>query len=165
MFTERENAVYKILSEMGIRYERVEHPAVYTCEEADSYIEHLSGIRSKTLFLTNKKRTEFYLVVMDGSKSLDIKALSEAVGDRHLSFASVDRMEELLATSPGMVSIFALIYNKEHKVKVVIDKELMEKESITFHPNVNTVTIQIALTDMLRFIEAMGNPASFLMLP
>jgi anionic cell wall polymer biosynthesis LytR-Cps2A-Psr (LCP) family protein len=65
MITENEKAVYALLDQMNIPYERVEHPATYTCEEADAFIQHLPGIRSKTLFLTNKKRTEYYLVIMD----------------------------------------------------------------------------------------------------
>ena len=165
MITENEKAVYEILDQMNIPYERVEHPAVYTCEEADAYIEHLPGIRSKTLFLTNKKRTEYYLVIMDGIKTLDIKAFSEMMDDRHLSFASEERMKEQLSTSPGMVSVFALINNQEHNVRVVVDQELMSREFITFHPNVNTVTIQISIANMERFLEAVGNPVHFLRLP
>ncbi len=165
MFTENEKAVYKILDQMNIPYERVEHPAAYTCEEADAYIEHLPGVRSKTLFLTNKKKTEYYLVIMDGIKPLDIKAFSDMTGEKHLSFASEERMEEQLSTSPGMVSVFALIHNQEHNVRVVIDRELMSREFITFHPNINTVTIQISMADMKRFLEEMGNPVSFLPLP
>ena len=165
MITENEKAVYEILDQMHIPFERVEHPATYTSEEADVYIEHLSGIRSKTLFLTNKKRTEYYLVIMDGVKPLDIKSFSDMVDDRHLSFASEERMTEQLATSPGMVSVFALINNKEHNVRVVVDQELMGREFITFHPNINTVTVQIALADMKRFLVAMGNPVRFLWLP
>lgn len=157
MITEKEKTVYEILDRLKIPYVRVEHPAVHTCEEADQYIEHLPGIRSKTLFLTNKKKTEYYLVIMDGAKPLDIKNFSELVNDKHLSFASEERMEEQLATSPGMVSLFALINNKAHNVRVAVDKELTDREFITFHPNINTVTIQISMADMFRFLEAEGN--------
>jgi Ala-tRNA(Pro) deacylase len=165
MITGNEKKVHEVLDKMNIPYESVEHPAVHTCEEADEYIEHLPGIRSKSLFLTNKKRTGYYLIIMDGSKSLNIKDFSDMVDDKHLSFASEERMEEQLATSPGMVSIFALINNKGHNVRVIIDEELMDKKFITFHPNINTVTIQITLGDMLRFIEAMGNPVNLIRLP
>jgi Ala-tRNA(Pro) deacylase len=165
MISENEKAVYEVLHQMDIPFERVEHPATFTCEEADAYIEHLPGIRSKTLFLANKKKKTYYLVVMDGIKPLDIKSLSDMIDDRHLSFASEDRMKEQLATSPGMVSVFALINNQEHNVRVVIDQELMSREFITFHPNINTVTIQISTADMKRFLENMGNPVDFLRLP
>lgn len=165
MMTEKEKAVYEVLDRMNIPYERVEHPAAHTCEEADRYIEHLPGIRSKTLFLTNKKKTQYYLVIMDGAKPLDIKSFSDLVDDRHLSFASEERMKEQLATSPGMVSVFALINNRAHNVRVVIDKELTDREFITFHPNINTVTIQISMADMFRFLEAMGNPVTTIRLP
>jgi len=165
MITENEKAVYEILDKMNIKFERVEHTAVYTCEEADEYIRHLPGIRSKSLFLTNKKKAAFYLVIMDGIKPLNIKTLSGMVDDKAVSFDSEERMEEQFATSPGMVSIFALINNNGHNVRVIIDKELMDKEFITFHPNINTVTIQITLADMLRFVETMGNPASIIRLP
>lgn len=120
---------------------------------------------NETLFLTNKKKTEYYLVIMDGIKPLDIKAFSDMAGDKHLSFVSEAKMEEQLATCPGMVSVFALINNKGRNVKVVVDRELADREYITFHPNINTVTIQISMADMKRFLEAMGNPVSFLPLP
>jgi Ala-tRNA(Pro) deacylase len=94
---------------------------------------------------------------MDGSKPLDIKAFSDLMNDKHLSFASEERMEEQLGTSPGMVSVFALINNKAHNVRVVVDKELTDREFITFHPNINTVTIQISMADMFRFLEEAGN--------
>jgi Ala-tRNA(Pro) deacylase len=165
MMTESERAVYEVLDRMNIQYERVEHPAAYTCEEADQYIEHLPGIRSKTLFLTNKKKTEYYLVIMDGAKPLNIKAFSDLTDDRHISFASEERMREQLSTSPGMVSVFALINNRAHNVRVVVDKELTDREFITFHPNINTVTIQISMADMFRFLEDARNPVSLIRLP
>lgn len=165
MFAEQEKEVYQVLKNLNIPYERVEHPPVFTCEEADSYIEDLSGVRSKSLFLTIKRKAVYYLVIMDGVKHLDIGALSEMIGEKHVSFASEEKLEQQLSTSSGMVSIFGLIHNEARNVQVIVDRELMSKNHITFHPNINTVTIQITIADMLHFVDEMGNAIRFIDLP
>lgn len=159
MIHEVEKEVYNVLDQLNIPYSRTEHEATITCEEADKCMGHLTGIPSKSLFLTNKKKTDFYLVIMNGNKPLKIKEFSPLVGEKHVSFASEEKMLEYLNLTPGMVSVFGLINNKDHDIKVVVDTEILEeREKITFHPNINTATIEISVDDMFKFIEAMGNP-------
>lgn len=165
MIAEVEKPVYEILNELNIPYSRVEHKAITTCEEADEVMGDLTGIPSKSLFLTNKKKTAFWLVLMDSSKPLNIKEFSFLIGEKHLSFASEEKMLEKLNLTPGMVSVFGLLNNKEHDVRVVADTVLREGEKITFHPNTNTATIEIPTCDMYRFIEYMGNPMLEVALP
>ena len=165
MIAEVEKQVYDILDQLNISYMRVEHEATPTCEEADKVMGALTGTPSKSLFLTNKKKTEFWLILMNGNKPLNIKEFSPLVGEKHLSFASEEKMVEKLGLTPGSVSVFGLINNTEHDVHVVADTELRQREKITFHPNINTATIEILTDDMYRFINAMGNPLEEITLP
>lgn len=165
MIAEVEKPVYDVLNELNIPYMRVEHEATATCEEADQVMGHLTGNPSKSLFLTNKKKTAFWLVLMNGNKPLNIKEFSPLIGEKHVSFASEEKMVEKLSLTPGMVSVFGLINNQEHDVNVIVDTELREREKITFHPNINTATIEIPTNDMYRFIEHMGNPMTEVTLP
>lgn len=89
-------AVYEKLNELHIPYEVVEHPAVYTTDEADAYIEGREGVRTKSLFLTNKKKTAFYLLVMDEAKRLDMDAFKTFVGESRMRFAPEESMMEKL---------------------------------------------------------------------
>ena len=79
--------VYAKLDELNIPYDVVEHPAVYTTDEADVYIEGREGVRTKSLFLTNKKKTAFYLLVMDEAKRLDMDAFKALAGESRMRFA------------------------------------------------------------------------------
>ena len=165
MIADVEKPVYEVLNQLNIPYIRVEHEATATCEEANLVMGNLTGTPSKSLFLTNKKKTEFWLILMNGNKSLNIKAFSPLVGEKHVSFASEEKMLEKLNLTPGSVSVFGLINNKEHDIRVVADAELREGKKITFHPNINTATIEIPTEDMFRFIEFMGNPMLEITLP
>ncbi len=144
--------VVDLLEQFHIPYQAVHHPAAWTTDEADTYIEGMEGCRTKTIFLAGKKDRHFYLVILDDHKRLDIKKLNELLEDK-LHFASEETLQRKLQIVPGMVSIFNLIHNQDHDVQVVIDRDLLEEKIVTFHPNDNTVTIFIALSDMFRFLE------------
>lgn len=165
MIAEVEKPVYAVLDELNIPYSRVEHEACTTCEEADQFMGDFTGTASKSLFLTNKKKTAFWLIFMDDYKSLNIKEVSALLGEKHLSFASEEKMIEKLNLTAGMVSLFGLLNNKEHDVTVVVDSELRGNDKITFHPNINTATIEIPTEDIFRFVEHMGNPLVEIELP
>ena len=165
MILDIEKPVYEVLDRMNIPYMRVEHEATASCEAADEVMGDLTGTPSKSLFLTNKKKTEFWLILMNGNKPLNIKEFSPLVGEKHLSFASEEKMVEKLGLTPGNVSVFGLINNTEHDVHVVADTQLRQRDKITFHPNINTRTIEIPTEDMYRFIQEMGNPFEEITLP
>ena len=165
MILDIEKPVYEVLDRMNIPYMRVEHEATASCEAADEVMGDLTGTPSKSLFLTNKKKTEFWLILMNGNKPLNIKEFSPLVGEKHLSFAPEEKMVEKLGLTPGNVSVFGLINNTEHDVHVVADTLLRQRDKITFHPNINTRTIEIPTEDMYRFIQEMGNPFEEITLP
>ena len=144
--------VKEFLDKLNIKYDIVFHPAVFTTEEADKYIEGMEGVPSKTIFMAGKKDTTFYLFILDDTKRLNIKELNEIVDDK-LHFGKEEHLKEKMGLVPGMVSIFGLLNNKDHDIKVYIDKELSKENKITFHPNDNTATIFISISDMIKFLE------------
>lgn len=147
--------VINTLNKMGIKFEEIKHKAVWTTEEADEVIKGKIGVPSKTLFLAGKKDKNFYLIIMNDNKQLDLKKLGETIEDR-LHFASEKQLMNKLNIIPGMVSIFNLINNKEKDIKIYIDKEILKEKIITFHPNDNTSTLFIQINDMFKFIQNLG---------
>ena len=144
--------VLEYLKNRKMKYEIIYHPPAMTTEEADKYIEGKEGIRSKTMFMANKKDKKFYLIIMDDSKRLDIKKMNEIINDK-LHFAKEEQLIEKLGLKPGTVSIFGLLNNKDHDINIYIDKEIMNEKLITFHPNDNTATIFITVEDMLKIFD------------
>lgn len=147
--------VKEFLDKLNIKYDIVFHPVVYTTEEADKYIEGMNGVPSKTMFMAGKKDRNFYLFVLDDSKKLDIKKINDIIGDK-LHFGKEEHLKEKMNLVPGMVSIFGLLNNKEHDIKVYLDNALLNEEKITFHPNDNTATIFITIPDMFKFLDTLN---------
>ena len=105
--------VYRFLVENSIEYERVDHPPVFTCEEAEWLVPELSGADTKNLFVRDKKARRHFLVAVGHDKSVDLKTLSSALGVTNLSFASSERLKRYLGIEPGAVSLLAIINDIE----------------------------------------------------
>ncbi|HFI0346085.1 TPA: prolyl-tRNA synthetase associated domain-containing protein [Streptococcus suis] len=148
--------VYKTLADLGMDYTIVEHPPALTTEEADCYIEGLEGVRTKSMFLTNKKKTAFYLLIMDDQKQLDMDRFRDLVGVNRIRMASSDSLMEKMHLAAGRVSIFGLLHNSARDIQVYFDKEILTEPILTFHPNVNTKTIFVKTEDVLCFVEKAG---------
>lgn len=148
--------VFETLTRLKIAYDFVEHPPALTTEEADAFIDGLEGVRTKTMFLTNKKKTAYYLLVMDDQKRLDMDLFREAVGANRIRMASSDCLMKKLHLPAGLVSVFGLLNNAEKDIQVYIDREVAEQPILTFHPNVNTKTIFVKTADVLRFVNEIG---------
>ncbi|KHD44105.1 prolyl-tRNA synthetase associated domain-containing protein [Streptococcus hongkongensis] len=155
-------AVEDKLNELGIAFQIVEHEPALTTEQADAFIEGIEGVRTKTMFLTNKKKTQFYLLIMDDQKMLDMDAFKEIVGANRMRMASSESLYDKMLLPPGVVSPFGLLNNKDHDIAVYIDKEIISEERMSFHPNTNDKTIFIATKDLLRFLEAIDYPATII---
>jgi Ala-tRNA(Pro) deacylase len=156
--TPREQQVYERLAALGIPYERHEHPAVATVEEAEKHWAGIDATHCKNLFLRNQKGTRHYLVILIHSKKADLRAVANQIGDGKLSFASPERLMTYLGVTPGSVSPLGLINDLEHHVSVCIDHDLKSAARISFHPNINTATIVISFLDFERFLGACMNP-------
>jgi len=144
------------LEGLGIRTRTVQHPPVFTVEEARALRGDLPGTHIKNLFLRNKKG-EMWLVVAEESRPIDLKALGERLGAGRLSFGSPERLMSYLGVVPGAVTPFALINDREGQVKVAIDKAVLEQDPVNCHPLANDMTTAIAPQDLLAFIESSGH--------
>ena len=149
--------IYQILDELGIEYQRFEHPAVFTVEEANRHRGEIPGGRTKNLFLRNKKGRRHYLVVTEAEKTVDLKSLKERVGESALSFASPERLQRYLGLTAGSVSPFGIINDVNDDVTVLLDRDLLRYDTLGFHPNVNTATLVIQTEDFQRFLDHCGN--------
>ena len=142
------------LKSLDIPFEIVEHPPALTTEEADKYIEGIPGVRTKTMFLTNRKKTEFYLLIMDDQKELDMKAFKETIQANKVRMASSDSLMEKMSLPPGVVSPFGLLFNQDHDIQVYFDQEIVDQDRMSFHPNSNEKTIFLATQDLFKFLKA-----------
>jgi Ala-tRNA(Pro) deacylase len=152
-----EQEVMAALEALGISCLRYPHPAVFTVDEAERYWHDIPGTHCKNLFLRNAKGNRHYLVVLEHSKTANLKDLAARIGDDRLSFGSPDRLQRILGLTPGSVSPFGLIQPSARDVLVVVDDELSRAERLGFHPNVNTATITLTAADFFRFLDSRGN--------
>lgn len=157
--------VAKKLQELGIAYNVVDHPPVFTTEQADSYIKDLEGVRTKSMFLTNKKKTQYYLLIMDDKKRLDMDNFKVQVGDDRIRIASLDSLAEKMNLPAGTVSPFGLLNNEEKDIHVYFDKDIISEDTMAFHPNTNEKTIFIKSKDLFRFLKSIGFTYEILILP
>ena len=155
------NDIFNILERLFIRYKRVNHPAVYTSEEARRLVPHQPARAAKNLFLRDKKGKRHILLVVDDRKSIQFKDIERQTGLTHLSMGSPERLTRHLGVTPGAVSLLALINDPEGRVEVLIDRELWEAEEIQAHPLINTATVVISVADMARFIMYTGHSIQF----
>jgi Ala-tRNA(Pro) deacylase len=161
--TDQERAVAARLDELGIAYTRHEHPPVATVEEAEAHWAGIDATHCKNLFLRNQKGDRHYLVVLVHTKKADLRRVADQIGDGKLSFASPDRLMRYLGLTPGSVSPFGLINDRGHAVRVVLDRDLKAASRLSFHPNINTVTVAIAAADFVRFLDAAGNAIQYVL--
>ena len=148
--------VKEYLNALGIQFKIVEHEPAYTTEEADKYIEGHDGVRTKTMFICNKKKTNYYMIMMDDSKRLDMNKFKEIVSEKQMKMASEEALKEKLGIEPGMVSPFGLLNDDEKDIKIYMDKEIITEEIMTFHPNDNTKTLFITTKDLFKYFENIG---------
>ena len=156
---DRERRAYKLLDELGIDFVRTDHfdePA--TTMEACEKIDAILNVKiCKNLFLCNRQKTNFYLLIMPGDKPFKTKELSGQLGISRLSFGEPEYMEKYLDLLPGSVSVLGLMNDHDRKVRLLVDEDLMEEEQFGCHPCVNTSSIRFSTHDLFdRILPAMG---------
>ena len=156
---DREVRAYKLLDELGIDFVRTDHfdePA--TTMEACEKIDAILNVRiCKNLFLCNRQKTNFYLLIMPGDKPFKTKELSGQLGISRLSFGEPEYMEKYLDLLPGSVSVLGLMNDHDRKVRLLVDEDLMEEEQFGCHPCVNTSSIRFSTHDLFdRILPAMN---------
>lgn len=146
------------LNNKGIPFTSFSHSPVFTCEEAEKEraYEKIRGIHSKNLFLKERKSKRFYLVILPAEQKLDLKEIEKKTNDE-IKFANEDDLKNILGLTKGSVSPFGLINDLEHKTIVLIDKRVWGSEYVSFHPNVNTETLELLGKDFKAYISSLGN--------
>ena len=155
-------AVIQRLADLGIETEVHRHPPVFTVEESQALRGDMPGGHIKNLFLRNKKGDQMWLVVVEETRRMDLKALAPKIGGDKLSFGSSDRLMTYLGVLPGSVTPLALINDKAHKVQPVLDRALLAMNPLHCHPLTNDMTLSLAPAGLLKFIEACGHKPVYL---
>ena len=155
---DKEEKAYDLLEKCGIEFERVDHDPANTIEECLEVDELLEMEICKNLFLCNSSKTQYYLLLMPGSKKFRTAELSKQIGSSRLSFASYEDMEKMLDLTPGSVTVMGLMNDTENKVRLLIDEDVLKDELFGCHPMINTSSLRFKTEDMVKkLLPAMGH--------
>ena len=158
--TGKEIRCYDTLDSLGIEYWRTDHPdaEAYTMEACREIDLVLGATVCKNLFLTNRQHTDFYLLLMPGDKVFKTREITSQIGSARLSFGSSEEMEEMLDCAPGSSSILGLMNDKEHRVRLLVDEDVLQGEFLGCHPCINTSSLKIRTADVFgKFREYTGH--------
>lgn len=156
-----ENDVYELLDQNNISYELIEHPPVYTAQEADKYVAGRDVVEAKNLFLKNKHG--YFLIMLPDSERLDLKLLRDLLHTTRMRFAQDSDLEEKLGIRTGAVSPFNLLNNQDHDVTLVIDRRIADSDKdIVCHPNDNTKSLILSVKDLLAVVKMLDNEVKIL---
>lgn len=144
-----EAGLLQLLDAKGIEYRRINHPAVFTVEQADLYTANSAGSGTKNLFLCDDKKTQYLLVSIRSDKRANLKVLGDQLGLRKLRFASEAMLMDLLGLAAGSVTILGLLNDKQGRVQFYLDKDLVSSAEIQCHPMVNTATLILNTSDLI----------------
>ncbi len=155
MMNEKEILAY--LDANGFKYQRIEHPAVFTCEEAELHRPETPAVSTKNLFLCDKKKRRYFLAVTSCEKTVRLDALAAQLGVAHLRFGSEEDLMRLLGVTRGSVTMMGLANDTDHAVELWMDADILQGEFFQSHPLVNTATLVLAKSELERFFELTGH--------
>ena len=142
-------------------FQRIEHPAVFTCAEADLYHTGVAAVSTKNLFLCDKKGRRFFLAVTSCEKTVKLDSLSLQLNSLHLRFGSEENLMRLLGVTRGSVTMMGLANDADHQVELWLDSEIWNSENFLCHPLVNTATLVLAKNELERFFSLTGHTPKF----
>ncbi|WP_073508307.1 YbaK/EbsC family protein [Streptobacillus notomytis] len=154
-----EYMIYELLKKLGIEYISLEHEAISSVKD---HLFELEGQQVKNLLLKAKKTDNIYLVMLHDEKSLNLTDLAEKLEEKRLSFASSSTMLELTGCEPGKLTPFGLIFDKEHKINLIVDTAVDINTTIGAHPFINTKTLNIEFKDFEKFLKYTGHKINFI---
>ena len=158
---DKEIRTYDFLDKLGIEYQRIDHEAAFTMEVCEEIDKTLGATICKNLFLCNRQKTDFYLLMMPGDKPFKTKELSKQIGSARLSFASPEFMLEFLDIKPGAVSVMGLMNDKDNRVRLLVDEDVLKGEYVGCHPCVNTSSLKIKTADVFgKYLDAVHHTAT-----
>lgn len=152
--------IYEIehfLKSHDIAYDRYDHAAVFTCEEADREVPEMAAARTKNVFVCDRKGRRHFLVVVGYEKSIDLAALAPRLAADKLRLASPERLKTHLGVDPGSVTLLALVNDRENAVELVLDQPIWDAAAVRCHPLVNTATLSIGQDGMRRLYALTGH--------
>lgn len=156
---EKEIRTYDLLDGLGIAYDYVDHEAAETmeaCVEIDKFLQ--TAVICKNLFLCNAQKTKFYLLAICGNKKFKTKEISKQINSSRLSFASEEYMEEYLDITPGSVSVLGLMNDKDNRVQLLVDEDVLRETYFACHPCINTTSLRLKTEDIFGvFTKAVGH--------
>lgn len=162
---EKEIRTYDFLDSLGVAYQRIDHEAAMTMEACEEIDKMLDATICKNLFLCNRQETSFYLLMIPGDKKFKTKELSSQIDSARLSFAKDTYMEEFLDITPGSMSVLGLMNDKENRVQLLIDEDVLRGKYIGCHPCINTSSLRLRTEDLLqKIIPAMEHEPIFVKL-
>ena len=162
---DKEIRTYDLLDGLGVEYDRVDHAPAMTMEDCKEVDEILQSMVCKNLFLCNRQKTNFYLLMMPGDKPFKTKELSHQLGISRLSFASPEDMEQYLDCTPGSSSVMGLANDKENKVQLLMDEDVVKGEFLGCHPCINTSSLKLYTKDVLeKFLPAVHHEPVYVVL-
>ena len=163
---DKEIRVYDLLDQLGMEYYRTDHEPATTMEVCNDIDKILGTLICKNLFLCNRQKTQFYLLMMPGDKVFKTKDLSQQINSARLSFADEEYMKEYLDITPGSVSIMGLMNDTEGKVQLLIDEDIMKDPYFGCHPCINTSSLKIRTSDLIaKIIPALKHAPKMVKLP
>ena len=146
---EKEIRCYDLLDSLGIDFRRIDHEAAMTMEACEEIDRVLDAVICKNLLLCNRQCTEFYLLMLPGDKHFKTSVLSKEIGSSRLSFAPEESLWELLRCHPGSATILGLANDTEHRVRLLIDREVYDAPFFSCHPCICTSTLKLKTADVL----------------
>ena len=152
-----EKAFLEFMDANHFVYERIEHPAVFTCAEAELHRPNVDAVSTKNLFLCDKKARRFFLAVTSCEKSVKLDELAAKLGVAHLRFGSEENLIHLLGVTRGSVTMMGLANDLDHIVELWIDAEIWKGEMFLSHPLVNTATLILSKVELERFFVLTGH--------
>ena len=162
----KEVRCYELLDSLGVSYTRVDHDFADTIEACEAVERVLGEKICKNLFLCNRQKTNFYLLMMPGEKVFKTKDLSKQLGVARLSFASPEDMLRLLDITPGSVSVLGLMNDAHNEVQLVIDKPVLDEARFGCHPCINSSSLAISTQDLTqKLLPAMHHEMIVVELP
>lgn len=147
------NTAESYLQAHDIAFIHYDHPAVFTCEQAEIFHNIVPWMAGKNLFLIDKKSGRLFLVILSIYKRADLKFLAKHFWVSNLSFWSPDLLMEKMNLTPGSVSPFGLINNKDNDIEVYIDEEIYNADIVNFHPNINIASLSLTNEMFHKYLE------------
>lgn len=145
-----------LLDELGIEHTTHDHDPVFTVDEGNAVWDSIPGRHCKNLFLKDAK-AQLWLVTAPSDRAIDLKTLPAKIGSKRLSFGKPDLLLEVLGVTPGSVTPFSLINDRERRVTVVLDAEMMAEPLVGYHPLDNAATTVLAPDGLRRFVAHTGH--------